>query len=139
MNQRKVDSSYTDCHNFNCFYEQKLFFFFNFELQANSHSYSRRPPRFTSGAQMNIQCVITEPAEFIDTPSEVTAALGRSITLSCKVKGDPEPSLVWAKDSEEIFGEILGHLSPLSVTNDSIIILHISDPPSFEYSIEIVD
>ncbi|XP_045769051.1 neural cell adhesion molecule 2-like [Maniola jurtina] len=46
-------------------------------------------------------CII-EPASFVDTLTEVTVDHGRSITLSCQARGEPEPRLVWYRDGEII-------------------------------------
>ncbi|CAH0714526.1 unnamed protein product, partial [Brenthis ino] len=46
-------------------------------------------------------CVI-ERSEFVDTPTEVTVELGRSITLTCQAKGEPEPRLSWYRNGELI-------------------------------------
>ncbi|XP_041988443.1 limbic system-associated membrane protein-like isoform X2 [Aricia agestis] len=46
-------------------------------------------------------CVI-DPAEFVSTSTEITADRGRSITLSCQAKGDPEPRIVWYRNGDVI-------------------------------------
>ncbi|XP_034827162.1 limbic system-associated membrane protein-like [Maniola hyperantus] len=46
-------------------------------------------------------CII-DPASFVDTLTEVTVDHGRSITLSCQARGEPEPRLVWYR-----YGQII--------------------------------
>ncbi|KAL4716378.1 hypothetical protein ACJJTC_006740 [Scirpophaga incertulas] len=46
-------------------------------------------------------CVIA-PSDFVDTPVELTLDEGRSYTLSCEARGQPEPRLVWIRNGEEI-------------------------------------
>ncbi|CAG9785590.1 unnamed protein product [Diatraea saccharalis] len=46
-------------------------------------------------------CVIG-PAEFVDTPTEVSMDEGRSYTLSCQARGQPEPRIVWMRNGQEI-------------------------------------
>ncbi|OWR50506.1 hypothetical protein KGM_201986 [Danaus plexippus plexippus] len=45
--------------------------------------------------RQNVSLCIIEPSEFLETPTEVSVDRGRSITLSCQAKGEPEPRLVW--------------------------------------------
>ncbi|XP_037298236.1 hemicentin-1-like [Manduca sexta] len=63
--------------------------------------------RSGSFSQYASVCVI-DPLEFVDTPAEVTADLGRSITLSCQAKGDPEPRIVWKRNGETIHDDTEG-------------------------------
>ncbi|XP_023937074.2 neural cell adhesion molecule 1 [Bicyclus anynana] len=46
-------------------------------------------------------CVI-DPSSFVNTPSEVAVDHGRSITLSCQARGEPEPRLLWYRNGEII-------------------------------------
>ncbi|CAH2232913.1 jg12416 [Pararge aegeria aegeria] len=46
-------------------------------------------------------CVI-DPSSFVDTLTEVAVDHGRSITLSCQARGDPEPRLLWYRNGEII-------------------------------------
>ncbi|XP_028177919.1 hemicentin-1-like [Ostrinia furnacalis] len=46
-------------------------------------------------------CVI-DPLTFVDTPAEVSVDEGRSYTLTCEARGQPEPRLVWTWNGEEI-------------------------------------
>ncbi|CAH2108453.1 unnamed protein product [Euphydryas editha] len=50
----------------------------------------------------NISLCIIDPSEFVDTPTEVTVDRGRSITLSCQARGEPEPRLLWHRNGEII-------------------------------------
>lgn len=43
----------------------------------------------------------------MEAAAEVTANIGRSITLSCQAKGNPEPRLVWNRNGETITGTVL--------------------------------
>ncbi|XP_053613076.1 opioid-binding protein/cell adhesion molecule homolog [Plodia interpunctella] len=42
-------------------------------------------------------CVI-DAARFVDTPKEEFVDEGRSFTLTCQARGEPQPELVWSKD-----------------------------------------
>lgn len=43
----------------------------------------------------NVSLCVIEPSDFGESPAEVVADIGRSITLSCQAKGDPEPRISW--------------------------------------------
>ncbi|CAK1540632.1 unnamed protein product [Leptosia nina] len=58
------------------------------------------------GKKKEVSLCIIDPAEFVDTPTEVTADLGRSITLTCQARGDPEPRLVWYRNGEPIIEDM---------------------------------
>nr|XP_026484016.1 neural cell adhesion molecule 2-like [Vanessa tameamea] len=60
-----------------------------------------------SGAvKRNVSLCIIDPSEFVDTPTEVTVDRGRSITLSCQAKGEPEPRLLWHRNGEIITEDV---------------------------------
>ncbi|XP_038214757.1 limbic system-associated membrane protein-like [Zerene cesonia] len=50
----------------------------------------------------DVSLCVLDPVEFVDTPNEVTVDLGRSITLTCQARGEPEPRLVWYRNGELI-------------------------------------
>ncbi|KAJ8721390.1 hypothetical protein PYW07_002165 [Mythimna separata] len=50
----------------------------------------------------NVTLCVLEPSDFTDTPAELLADMGRSITLSCQAKGDPEPRISWVRNGETI-------------------------------------
>ncbi|CAG4974037.1 unnamed protein product [Parnassius apollo] len=55
----------------------------------------------------NVSLCIIDPSKFVDTPTEVSVDRGRSITLSCQARGDPEPRLVWYRDGDLITEDLL--------------------------------
>ncbi|CAH0581421.1 unnamed protein product [Chrysodeixis includens] len=55
--------------------------------------------------EKNVSLCVVDPSDFVDTQAEVAADLGRSITLSCQAKGDPEPRLLWSRNGETITDE----------------------------------
>ncbi|XP_068632389.1 limbic system-associated membrane protein-like [Battus philenor] len=50
----------------------------------------------------NISLCIIDPSKFVDTPTMVNVDRGRSITLSCQARGNPEPRLLWSRNGELI-------------------------------------
>ncbi|KPI92735.1 Hemicentin-2 [Papilio xuthus] len=50
----------------------------------------------------NVSLCIIDPSKFVDTPTEVSVDKGRSITLSCQARGEPEPRLIWYRNGELI-------------------------------------
>lgn len=53
----------------------------------------------------NVSLCVIDPSQFLETPTEVTVDVGRSITLSCQLKGDPEPRVEWNRNGETIIDE----------------------------------
>uniref|UniRef100_A0A2H1VBZ7 SFRICE_007984 n=1 Tax=Spodoptera frugiperda TaxID=7108 RepID=A0A2H1VBZ7_SPOFR len=53
----------------------------------------------------NVTLCVIAPSYFADTIPEVSADMGRSITLSCQAKGDPEPRITWYRNGEVINDE----------------------------------
>lgn len=48
---------------------------------------------------------------FVESPVDITAAVGDDITLPCIVRGFPTPSLTWRRqDGPNIFGKSSGHV-----------------------------
>lgn len=48
---------------------------------------------------------------FVESPVDITAAVGDDITLPCIVRGFPTPSLTWRRqDGRNIFGKSSGHV-----------------------------
>ncbi|CAG4948934.1 unnamed protein product [Colias eurytheme] len=56
----------------------------------------------TERRSKEVSLCVLDPVEFVDTPTEVTVDLGRSITLTCQAHGEPEPTLVWYRNGEVI-------------------------------------
>ncbi|XP_072938834.1 contactin-5 [Epargyreus clarus] len=54
------------------------------------------------GAKQNISLCVLDPSQFVDTPTEVAVDAGRSITLSCQARGNPEPRVVWYRNGQVI-------------------------------------
>ncbi|XP_013142602.1 PREDICTED: neural cell adhesion molecule 2-like [Papilio polytes] len=50
----------------------------------------------------NVSLCVIDPSKFVDTPTEVGVDKGRSITLSCQARGEPEPRLIWYRNGELI-------------------------------------
>ncbi|KAJ8730677.1 hypothetical protein PYW08_002090 [Mythimna loreyi] len=51
----------------------------------------------------NVTLCVIDPSDFTDTPAEVVVSdVGRSITLSCQAKGNPEPRISWIRNGETI-------------------------------------
>lgn len=48
--------------------------------------------------------VFAEPSEFVNYTKEVAVDKGRSISLTCQAKGDPEPRIMWYRRGELITG-----------------------------------
>lgn len=43
-----------------------------------------------------------DPAEFEEQKTEEVVDEGRSLSLTCQAKGDPEPIISWYKDVDEL-------------------------------------
>ncbi|CAH2076728.1 unnamed protein product, partial [Iphiclides podalirius] len=55
----------------------------------------------------NVSLCVIDPSKFVDTPTEVSVDRGRSITLSCQARGEPEPRLIWSRNGELITEYVL--------------------------------
>ncbi|VVD05842.1 unnamed protein product [Leptidea sinapis] len=56
--------------------------------------------------KQEISICVLDAAEFVDTPTDVTVDLGRSITLTCQSRGGPEPRLQWSRNGEIITDDV---------------------------------
>ncbi|XP_013183044.1 limbic system-associated membrane protein [Amyelois transitella] len=54
-----------------------------------------------------ISLCVLDAARFVDTPREEFVDKGRSFTLSCRVRGDPQPVLIWSKNQRELYDDKL--------------------------------
>ncbi|XP_022113677.2 neural cell adhesion molecule 1 [Pieris rapae] len=61
------------------------------------------------GKKRELSLCIIDPVEFVDTPTEVTMDLGRSITLTCQARGGPEPTLEWYRNGEIVVEDSASH------------------------------
>lgn len=52
-------------------------------------------------------CNFTEPISFMDTPTVQSARENAEAIISCKVKGDPEPSVSWYFNGQLLNGKLL--------------------------------
>lgn len=52
-------------------------------------------------------CNFTEPISFMDTPTVQSARENTEAIISCRVKGDPEPSVSWYFNGQLLNGKLL--------------------------------
>ncbi|XP_072047598.1 myosin light chain kinase, smooth muscle-like [Amphiura filiformis] len=53
-------------------------------------------------AQLIVKDPEGNPAKFVQKPRSINVVEGSCVKLSCKIEGDPEPTLTWYKDDKEL-------------------------------------
>ncbi|XP_059046464.1 hemicentin-2-like isoform X2 [Achroia grisella] len=56
----------------------------------------------TDRTSQEVELCVIDASDFVDTPKEVIVSQGRSFTLSCEARGQPEPRIIWYRNGEDI-------------------------------------
>ncbi|KAM3963630.1 limbic system-associated membrane protein [Aphomia sociella] len=70
-----------------------------------SHAYVKDSGIYTCRSDkisQEVEICVIDPSHFIETPNAVTVTEGRSFTLSCQARGQPEPRIMWNRNGEDI-------------------------------------
>ncbi|XP_026752159.2 limbic system-associated membrane protein-like [Galleria mellonella] len=56
----------------------------------------------TDKTSQEVELCVIDASDFVNTPKEIAVNQGRSYTLSCEARGQPEPRIVWNRNGEDI-------------------------------------